>query len=534
MDEFDYVIVGGGSAGCVLADRLSADPHNRVLLLEAGGEDRSFWIHMPIGYGKTFFDASVNWKYNSEPEPALGDRPIYFPRGKVLGGSSSINAMVYSHGMPVDYDDWRDVGNPGWGWDEVSTVYERFERRVADTGVKGEGPLWVCNRDADYHPVKSHFLDAASELGLRHAPDVNGPEPEGVGGYHVTTRRGWRCSSAVAFLRPARRRPNLEVRSGAYVQKVRFEGRRAAGVDYTFRGETVAVRAHGEVLLAAGAIGSPMLLQRSGVGPGRSLSAMGIDVVHGADAVGGAMQDHLGVNYFYRAVKPTLNNVLGSWTGLIAAGIRFVLNQTGPLSIGVNQFGGMVRSDPDLPRPDTQLYFNPVSYSTDLVNKRELFKPDPWPGFIIGFNSCRPTSQGRVDLSSPDPDAAPRIRPNYLDTNKDIEEVVAGARLIGRLQETEAMRALIAVEPPFDPTDATDDEIVSDFRARSASVYHPCGTCRMAPQEDGGVVDPQLRVYGVEGLRVVDASIFPNITSANTNAPAMMVAYKAADQILAN
>lgn len=534
LEQFDFIIVGGGSAGCVLAERLSADPKRSVLLLEAGGADRSLWIHLPIGYGKTYFDRRLNWKYYSEPEPRLDQRRIYFPRGKVLGGSSSINAMVYSHGMPSDYDDWRASGNPGWGWDDVAQSYRRFERKVLGDGSQlGDGPLWVCNRDADYHPIKRHFLGGASELGLRHASDVNGADPEGVGGYNVTTRKGWRCSASVAFLRPALRRANLVVRSRAFVQRIIFADRRAVGVEYERRSKTERVTARAEVILAAGAIGSPTLLQRSGVGPGALLGSMGIDVLYANDAVGGGLQDHLGVNYFYRALKPTLNNVLGNWRGRASAGLRFLLDRGGPLSIGVNQFGGMVRSAPELPRPDTQLYFNPISFSAELAEQREIFAPHPYPGFILGFNSCRPTSTGRVDISSAHPAAPPMIRPNYLSTEQDIAEVIAGARLIGRLQQTASMRSLIAAAPPFDPSRATDADIVDDFRRRSTSVYHPCSTCRMAPEADGGVVTPSLNVYGVDALRVVDASVFSNITSANTNAPSLMVAEKGADIISA-
>ncbi len=530
MEQFDFIIVGGGSAGCVLADRLTADGKRSVLLLEAGGPDRSLWIHLPIGYGKTFFNPRFNWKFYSEPEPLLGDRQIYFPRGKVLGGSSSINAMVYSHGMPSDYEDWREAGNPGWGWAEVAQFYSRFERRVLEDGSSfGDGPLWVCNRDADYHPVKRHFLEAASEVGLRRATDVNSADPEGVGGYNVTTRRGWRCSASIAFLRPALRRTNLVVRSEAVVKRVIFQDRRAVGVEYERNSSTEQATARAEVILAAGAIGSPGLLQRSGVGPGALLSSLGVDVVYANDAVGGGLQDHLGVNYYYRAAKPTLNNVLGNWPGRISVALRFLMSRSGPLSIGVNQFGGMVRSTPELPRPDMQLYFNPISYSAELVERRELFKPDPFPGFILGFNSTRPSSTGRVDIASSDASAAPVIRPNYLSTEKDVADVIAGARLIGRLQETSAMRSLIAVAPPFDPSQATEDDILGDFRRRAASVYHPCGTCRMAPETDTGVVDPSLKVYGVDALRVIDASVFPNITSANTNAPSLMVAEKGAD-----
>ena len=534
MDSFDYIVIGAGTAGCVLADRLSADGQKRVLLLEAGGSDRRFWIRTPIGYGKTFYDEAVNWKYNTEPDAGLDGRRSYWPRGKVLGGSSAINAMVYCHGLPADFDDWRAAGNPGWGWADVAPGYQQLERRVgADGTVQGDGPLWVSEREPEYHPVKRHFLAAAHHLGLPATADFNGPQPEGVGAYAITTRRGLRCSAADAFLRPALGRPNLTLRTGALAQRILFEGRRAVGVAYLQQGQLRRATATAEVLLAGGAVNSPQLLQLSGIGPGPLLQGLGLAVLQHNLAVGSGLQDHLGINYLYRATEPTLNGTLGSWRGRLAAGLHFVLQRAGPLSLSVNQMGGLVRSGPGLERPDTQLYFSPWSYSTEYVGRRPLLRPDPWPGFILGFNPCRPTSTGRIDIASPDPAQPPRIQPNYLATAADVAAVLAGARLIGRLQQTPALRGLTLGPPAVDPAALTDDALLADFRARSGTVYHPCGSCRMAPEAQGGVADAALRVHGVEGLRVVDASVFPNITSANTQAPTFMLAWKAAGLILA-
>lgn len=535
MSDWDYIIVGAGSAGCVLADLLSADPRHRVLLLEAGGDDRKFWIRTPIGYGKVYFDASVNWKYTTEPDPGLAGRAAYFPRGKVLGGSSSINAMVYCRGLPSDYDDWRDAGNPGWGWSDVEPVFRAFERHVRPNGSQhGGGPLYVSDREPEYHGIKQYFYAAARELGLPLCTDLNGLSPEGVGAYPINTRHGTRCSASVAFLRPALKRPNLRVATNALAERIVFEGSRAVGVEYSGQAGRQVARAAGEVILAAGAINSPQLLQLSGVGPGELLRGLGLRVIHANAAVGGHMQDHLGINYYFKASEPTLNSVLGTWRGRIPAGIRYLLTRSGPLSLSVNQFGGMVRTSATQPRPDAQLYFNPLSYSYELAGQRELLKPDPFPGFIMGFNACRPTSMGRVDIAAPDPAQPPKIRPNYLSTNQDLADVVACARLIGRLQETEAFRPLVIGMSHADLLRMSDAEIIEDFRKRSGTVFHQCGTCRMAPEQDGGVVDAQLRVHGVQRLRVVDASIFPNITSANTNAPAIMIAHKAARAILAD
>jgi choline dehydrogenase len=527
LEQADIVVIGAGSAGCVLADRLSADPRMRVLLLEAGGSDRRLAIRAPIGYGATYHDQRVNWRFHTEPCAGLDGRPAYWPRGKVLGGSSSINAMVWHRGARTDYEDWRAAGNPGWGWEEAAEAFAAIERRVDCAGAaEGAGPLWVSDRRTDCHPACAYFLAAAAEIGLPRL-DRDTPWAEGVGAYPLTTRRGLRCSAADAFLRPALRRPNLVLRTGAHVERILFEGRRAVGVAWR-EGALIRQARAALVVLAAGAIGSPVILQLSGVGPGPLLQRLGLPVVRANEAVGGGLKDHLGINYHYRATRPTLNQTLGRWPGRIEAALRYAAARKGPLSLGVNQIGGIVRSAPDRERPDMQLYLNPVSYSMKIDGKRPLLKPDPWPGFILSFNSCRPDSAGRVEASAPDPSAPPRITPNYLDTERDRAEVLVGARLIGRLQESAGLAPLIAARPEIDPARASDEQILADFRARAGSVYHPCATCRMAPEEEGGVLDPSLRVWGVEGLRVADASAFPDIPSANTNAPTIMLAHRAA------
>ena len=534
MLEFDYIVVGAGSAGCALVDKLTADGRRRVLLLEAGGGDRRFWIRTPIGYGRTFDDARVNWKFTTAPDAGIDGRSAYWPRGKVLGGSSSINALVYCRGLPADYDDWAAAGNPGWSWRDVEPIFKSFERKVGRNGeVEGDGPLWVSDREPEYHPLKRHIYAAAKELGFPVVDDLNRPETEGVGAYAITTRKGMRCSSADAFLRPALRRSNLTLVTGALAERIVFRGRRAAGVAFRRAGVSEIAYARAEVILAAGAVNSPKLLQLSGVGPGELLSRNGVPIVQANDAVGGGLQDHLGISYFYRATEPTLNAILGTWRGLIASGLKFLFAGSGALSLSVNQIGGLVKSDPARARPDLQLYFNPLSYQTAAAGRRRLIYPDPWPGFIFGFNACRPTSRGRIDMASRDPEAAPTIAPNYLATERDLEDVVAGARLIARFERTAAMRGLIDGAPQFDLAQASDDDILADFRARGGTVFHPCGTCRMAPEISGGVVDSRLRVHGIEALRVADASIFPNITSANTNAPAILVGRKAAELVLA-
>lgn len=534
IEEADFVVIGAGSAGSVLADRLTASGRHRVVLLEAGGSDLRPWIKMPIGYGKTYHDASVNWRFYAEPDPGLADRAVYWPRGKCMGGSSSINGLVYCRGLQGDFDDWRDAGNPGWGWEDVAPRFERSERRIAGDGaVSGTGRLAVADRARSYHPIRRFYEAAAREIGLPVADPETALWGEGVGPYRITTRRGLRCSASDAFLRPALRRPNLGLRLGAHVERILIEGGRARAVRYRLGGTPCEIRARGAILLAAGAVKSPQLLQLSGVGPGALLQRLGIATLRELP-VGQGLQDHLGVEYLVRATEPTLNQVLGTIRGLAGAAALYLLAQTGPLSLSVNQMGGLVRSREGLGRADIQLYFNPLSYTTRQRNHRTLLRPDPWPGFAIGFNACRPTSRGAIEARSPDAEAAPAIRPDYLSTEADIVEAVSGARLVARLLGTKAMRALAEAPNGFSPVDQTDDALLEDFRARASTVYHACGTCRMAPEAAGGVVDPRLRVHGVEGLRVVDASIFPNITSANTNAPTIMVAQMAADMILAD
>jgi choline dehydrogenase len=534
VTEFDYIIVGAGSAGCVLADRLSADPSTRVLVLEAGGSDARLWIKMPIGYGRTFADPAVNWKYQTEANPGLEGRTMYWPRGRVVGGSSSINALVYCRGMPVDFDDWRRMGNIGWGWDEVRPYFERSERRVdSQGGVRGTGALDVKDVSPFLHATRASWYAAARELALPVTDDFNGPQPEGLGCYQVTIRKGRRWSAADAFLRPALRRQNLALKTEAWVSRVLIEQGRAVGVEYVQDGLTQRVTARREVILSGGAVNSPQLLQLSGIGPGPLLQSMGIPVLVENPAVGGNLQDHLAVSYSFKATQPTLNDELHSPFAKFIAGARYALSRTGPLSLSVNQFGGFLRADPTAARPDVQLYFNPVTYGAGDATRKRI-DVDPFPGFILCFQPTRPTSRGRIDIAGPEYTSAPRIQPNYLSTAKDVEDVMHGGVLMQQIARTRAMRALIreSIAPALDAM--TPAALLADFRARAATVYHPVSTCRMGPSPTDSVVDSCLRVYGVERLRVVDASVFPTVTSANTNAPTLMVAQKAATLILQN
>ncbi len=533
VGNFDYIIIGAGSAGCVLADRLSVDGRARVLVLEAGGTDAKFWIRTPLGYGRTFADPDVNWKYQAGPSPGLNGRSMYWPRGRVVGGSSSINALVYCRGMPADFEDWRRMGNQGWGWPDVARHFERSERRVDPDGhAAGVGPLDVKDVTPHLHSMRRHWLQAAEELHLPVTEDFNGPNPEGLGCYRITVRRGRRWSAADAFLRPALRRRNLNLETAAWVSRIRFEGRRAIGVEYRRGGQTQFASAAREVIVCAGAVNSPQLLQLSGIGPGKILAAHDIPVLVDRPAVGGHLQDHLALTYSYKATQPTLNDQLrGRWRQL-RAGLRYVLARSGPLALSVNQFGGFLRADPAALRPDVQLYFNPVTYAAGDADRRRI-EVDEFSGFILCFQPARPTSRGRIDIASADFREPPAIAPNYLSTNEDIADVMHGGLLLQAIARTRAIRSLIQepLSPDLGSLDAAG--ILADFRARAATVYHPVGTCRMGSDPAESVVDGALKVHGIEGLRVVDASVFPAVTSANTNAPTLMVAQKAADMILA-
>ncbi|MEP6883719.1 MAG: GMC family oxidoreductase N-terminal domain-containing protein [Gammaproteobacteria bacterium] len=532
METFDYIIVGAGTAGCVLADRLSAGGRDKVLVLEAGGTDRRFWIKTPIGYGRTFADPAVNWKYQTAPNPGLNGRSIYWPRGRVIGGSSSINALVYCRGMPADFDDWRDMGNVGWGWDDVRPYFEKSERRVDAAGrISGAGPLDVKDVTPLLHPMRRNWMDAATELGLAQTDDFNGPHPEGFGCYQVTIRNGMRRSAADAFLRPALRRGNVRLETHAWVSRIRFEQRRAVGVDYVKDDSPRFATATREVILCGGAVNSPQLLQLSGIGPSATLQAAGITPLLDNAAVGGHLQDHLAVVYSFKATQPTLNNELHSVMGKLRAGLRYIIARRGPLALSVNQFGGFAHADPQSPRPDVQLYFNPVTYGVGDAARTRI-ELDAFPGFYLCFQPTRPTSVGRIDIASADFRRPPTIATNYLSTDKDVGDVVHGGRLLQAIARTRAIKTLIREPIVPDLTTMGSEELIADFRARASTVYHPVGTCRMGSTMGESVVDASLRVHGVTGLRVVDASVFPTVTSANTNAPTVMVAQKAADFIL--
>ncbi len=526
-EVYDYVIVGAGSAGCVLANRLSANPAHRVLLIEAGGSDNRFWIKMPLGYAFTFTDRRVNWCYMGAPDPGLNGRRGYVPRGKVLGGSSSINAMAYVRGLPHDFDDWEAAGAQGWNWANARASFDALETSCA-TG-HGDGPVVVSDLRDQMHPFAKNFIAAAAEAGWPVPEDMNAEAAEGLTYMRSTVKAGRRWSSADAFLRPAMGRPNLRVVTHALVETIVIAGKRATGVTYRWRGKLRTAQAAQEVILSAGAINSPKILQLSGIGEHALLAQHGIATRAHLPEVGRGLQDHLALTTFYQSRQPTLNNILGRRTGQMMAGLRYVLTRKGPLAVPVNHCSGFVRSGPEQPHPDLQIYCNPASYRAKPSGGTEV---DRAAGYLLCAQPNRPTSRGAVTITSADPAAAPHIQPNSLSTDTDCETAILAGRAIQRLAQAKTLRD-VTVPGSAQAFAALDDAgLLAHFRDNASSVFHPSCTCRMGRDAAQSVLDARLRVHGIAGLRVVDASAFPNITSGNINAPTLMLASRAADLIL--
>jgi choline dehydrogenase len=526
-DSFDYIIVGAGSAGCVLADRLTASGRHRVLLLEAGGHDRHVWIHVPLGYGKLFNDRRVNWLYASEPEPELDNRRIIQPRGKVLGGSSSINGLLYIRGQHADYDHWRQLGNTGWSFDDVLPYFRRAENQErGEDALHGTGGPLSVSDVCEPHPLCEAFIEAAQQAGFPRNDDFNGPAQEGAGYFQYTARCGRRCSTAVGYLREARRRPNLTVVTNALATRILLSGRRATGIEYR-RGDARHVAHAGrEVILAGGAFNSPQLMQVSGLGPAPLLQSLGIDVVADMPGVGADLQDHLQVRMQYRCTEPiTMNDVVHHWRHRTVAGLRYLLFRKGLLAIGAGYVGGFFRTGPQAATPDVQVHF--LIFSGDTAGAA-LHK---FPGFITSVCQLRPESRGFVRIRSADPREPPAIQPRYLSAPADRDTLVAGMRLLQRIMRQPAMRRYIAEERVPAPSVTSDEALLAFARASATTVFHPTSTCRMGADATA-VVDERLCVRGIGGLRVVDASIMPTVVSGNTNAAVVMIGEKGADMIL--
>ncbi len=526
-DGADYVVVGAGSAGCVLANRLTENGRHRVLLLEAGPADTNPWIHVPLGYGRLFSDARTNWLYRSEPQPELNGRIVYQPRGKVLGGSSSINGLVYIRGQAEDFDGWRQLGNAGWSFSDVLPFFRRSEdqARGADAFHGTGGPLAVADA-TEPHPLCDAFIAAAGQAGIPANEDFNGATQEGAGYFQTTSRRGRRWSTAVGYLKPARRRANLRIVTDALATRIVFEGRRAVGIEYRQGGETRVAKARREVILAGGAINSPQLLQLSGIGPAALSAAHAIPVVADLPGVGENLQDHFQVRLVLRCTAPiTMNDELGTLLGKAKVALRYALHRKGPLTISAGYAAAFFRTEDRLATPDIQVHF--LTLSTDRMGERL----HPFSGFTASVCQLRPESRGTLRIASPDPAVPPSIDPRYLSAALDRDTNVAAFKRLRAITRMPAMEPFVAGEHAPGDSVRSDDEILAYARATGTTIYHPTCTCRMGP-DAMAVVDERLRVHGVEGLRVVDGSTMPNVVSGNTNAAIVMIGEKGSDMIL--
>jgi choline dehydrogenase len=529
--SFDYVIVGAGSAGCVLANRLSADGRHTVLVLEAGPPDTYPWIHIPIGYAKTMFNPTVNWCFYTEPDPGMNGRSIYWPRGKTLGGSSSINGLISIRGQRQDYDRWAAAGNTGWSYADVLPYFKRLEHAsFGDPAFHGtNGPLW-CSPIGRRHELIEAIIAGAGELGIPRNDDFNGADQEGAGYYHLSTKRGWRCSTATAYLKPARRRTNLRVETRARATRLVFDGKRADGVIYRQRGEELTARARREILLCAGALQSPQLLQLSGVGAPSLLHRFGIPAVHELRGVGENLQDHLQARVIFECTRPiTTNDDLRSWWRMMKMGVEYGLTRSGPMAIGINQGGIFARAVAGAVVPDVQ--FHVATLSSDMAGS----PTHPFSGFTMSVCQLRPESRGSVRIQSIDPLEPPAMQPNYLSTTNDRATLIAGIRLARRLAATRSLAPYVKTEYRPGPAAQSDDDLLEFAKNTGGTIFHPSGTCKMGDIERDSlaVVDRELKVHGVSALRVVDCSVMPVLVSGNTNVPVVMIAEKAADHILA-
>jgi len=525
--QFDYVIIGAGSSGCVLADRLSASGRYTVCLLEAGPRGHYPWLHIPIGYAKTMFHPRYNWKFYTEPEPGLHNRQIYWPRGKVLGGSSAINGLIYIRGQHQDYDQWADLGNVGWSWADVRPYFIHSERnqRGASDYHGDSGPMGVCDIKQPNRLAEA-FVEACTQAGYPRNPDFNGQTQEGTGFYQLTTWNGLRSSSASAYLKPARHRSGLHIVTDAQVEQIEFQDSQARAVVYR-RGHTeYSVLAQREIVLSAGAVQSPQLLQLSGIGEARCLQQFGIPVVQDLPEVGRNLQDHLQVRLIHRTTDPgTTNSQMRNPWSWLCMGMDYVLPRSGPMAVGINQAGAFIRSSAAVNRPDIQFHF--AALSADLPGA----PLHSFPGFTSSVCQLRPTSRGSVTLKSRHAQAAPAICPNYLATEHDRLTIVAGLKTARQITAQPALNTHISAEYSPGISVQTDDELLAFARETGVTIFHPVGTCRMG-SDDRAVVDVRLKVRGVTGLRVVDCSVMPSLVSGNTHAAAVMIGEKGADMIL--
>ena len=533
QNTFDFIIVGAGSAGCILANRLSECSKFSVLLLEEGGSNNNPWISLPAGFAKTYYHPRYNYCYYTEPQTQMLNRKIYAPRGRGLGGSGAINAMVYIRGHREDFDDWQKAGASGWGFDDVLPYFRKIESHPLGDNLfhSTKGNIGITNMQKEAHPICQNFISACVENGMKINHDFNGNEICGVGTYEANISNGRRASSASTYLYKAKKRKNLVIRTHAKVKRILFQGTQAVGVSTSINDQQTSYFASKEVILSAGAIDSPKLLQLSGVGEADNLKKIGISIVKNMPAVGKNLQDHVCASYVFETRVKTLNDDFKGLYKKAKLGLQYLATRGGPLSISVNQAGGFVNTRSKTARPNIQLYFNPLSYQYD-PNASGLVKPLSHSGVMLSYSPCRPNSRGSVTLSDGDHRNAALIQPNYLSSDDDVIDIIQGAKFVAKLSQAEAFKGVFIANTSNDLSSKSDLDLLQQFKEHGGSIYHLCGTCSIGLNDKNSVVDTSLKVHGLEGVRVIDASVFPNIVSGNINAATMMVAEKGADHII--
>ena len=525
MSEFDIIIVGAGSAGSIVANRLSQDQNLKILILEAGPNNFHPMIKIPLGYGMTFYNKSINWNFYTSPQLHLDNRRLYCPRGKVVGGSSSINAMIYARGFPSDFRNWTYDNNSFWSWENIRKTYENMEKNIILTDKENAtSKIVVNNVSSQHHSILNNYFLGAKELDIPSVDSFNADNAEGVGHYDITTRNGYRWSAADGFLKGALTK-NVKLTTQANVNQITVSDKKVTGVKYSKKGRNFEVKAKIGVVMAAGSIKTPHILMLSGIGPSDHLKDFGIETKIDNPNVGSNLQDHIGIDYLYRSKVPTLNKSLGTVSGRIKSILEYLIFRSGPLSLSINQGGGFIRWKNRENYPNLQVYFNPLTYSVSHANKRPLLKTDKFDGFIIGFQPCRPSSRGNIRLLSKEINDEPLIDPGYLSNEKDLYDLECAYDFVRKISQTHSLDNIIDHPIGIDLIKSSTKEMISHFRQNATSVYHPCGTCKISPDKDTGVVSDRLKVHGLQNLWIVDASVFPNITSGNINAPVMMTAY---------
>ena len=531
MNNFDLVIVGAGSAGCIVANQIISNTNLRVLLIEAGPSDNSPVIKVPLGYGMTFYHKKMNWNFYSEIQKNLNNREIYYPRGKVVGGSGSINAMIYARGLSSDFKNWHL--SKDWSWENIKATYDQIEFSINDKiNILPSNKIPVNDVSKKHHPILRNFFDASQDFNFTLNKQLKSSLENQVGNYNVNIFDGFRTSSSTAFLKPIKIHPNLKILTKTEVLKLEYENNKISSLKIKYQNKIIIVKPKIGTILSTGAIMTPYLLLKSGIGSSEELKDFNIPVNLHSPHIGKNLQDHLGLDYLYKTFMTTLNSDLGTWGGRIKSIFRYLYNRTGPFALSLNQGGGYINWNSLDPYPNIQLYFNPLTYSVSYKNKRPLLKTDKFNGFIIGFNSCRPKSLGEVKLKVSKKNYLPSIDPKYLSDERDIHDLYSTFDFIRKFTTNRHINEIIKSPVNIDPINTNNDELLDHFKSNATTVYHPCGTCRMSRDINSGVVSEKLKVHGIDNLWIVDASIMPNITSGNINAPVMMLSYLSSKIIL--